>query len=139
MMVLTGFGSVSYGQSTASDSFEHKLKESAVPGAMMGSLVCQDARGARVLCSGSLDETVLGIVTNTPYITLNKPRSMNDSKFIFSALVDASSDPVTVGTHLGPGEGGKLTPVSEVSKAYAVALESASGSNAMIRVKILTR
>lgn len=126
-------------QSTANDSFESKIREVAVPGAVMGSVVCENADGDRVLCSGSVDETVLGIVTNLPYITLNKPATPEASKYIFEAVVDATEGQVVEGTYLIPGKGGKLVPTTEASGAYAVALATASGPNAKIRVKLLSK
>ncbi|MFM1874807.1 MAG: hypothetical protein RL266_544 [Bacteroidota bacterium] len=139
MVVIVGMTFNSTAQSTASDSFEEKIKEMSVPGAVIGSLVCENANGDRVLCSGSVEETVLGIVTNLPYITLNKPATREASKYIFEACVDASTSLVAEGTYLIPGKGGKLVPTSDASIAYAVALDAASSSNAKIRVKVLSK
>jgi hypothetical protein len=137
MLVMVGSTLTSIAQSTANDSFEAKISKTAVSGAVMGSLVCENADGDRVLCSGSVEETVLGIVTNLPYITLNKPATPEASKFIFEALVDATAGQVIEGTYLIPGKGGKLVPTADASGAYAVALAAASGANAKIRVKLL--
>lgn len=132
---LVGFSTLA--QSTASNDFSHKIEKVAVAGAQLGSLVCENANGERVLCSGSMEETVLGIVTNVPYITLNKPAGPNDSKFIFNATVSAKDNAIAKGDFLAAGQGGNLVYSSDKANAYAIALDDVSGGTGMIRVKLI--
>ncbi len=132
---LIGFSTSA--QTTASDDFSHKIQKVAVAGAQLGSLVCENSEGERILCSGGLEETVLGIVTNVPYITLNKPASPTDSRFIFNAVVSAKDHDIAKGSYLKPGQNGNLVYTSSKEDAYAIALDAATGGNTMISVKLL--
>lgn len=127
-----------FAQSSLDDAVNERVERAAVSGAEMGSLVCEDASGNRVLCSGSVEETVLGIVTNTPYITLNKPSTPEGSRYIFMALVDSNGQDLAEGSYLKAGKNGRLEPTTEMVDAYAVALESLNGSG-KIRVKLLKK
>ena len=127
-------------QSSVDKAFERKLAEKNVPGAQLGSLVCENADGKLVLCSGDLEESIAGIVTNVPYVTLNKPATPSSSKSIFSAMVSAEAGPVSKGDFLTAGNNGQLVRCDENRSnfAYAVALENQAGSG-IIRVKVLSK
>lgn len=127
-------------QSSLNQSFEKKIAEKNVPGAQLGSLVCENAEGKLTLCSGALEETVAGIVTNVPYVTLNKPASPNASKSIFSAAVSSEAGNIAKGDFLTAGPNGTLVRCDDnrTAFAYAVALDELTGQG-MIRVKVLSK
>lgn len=127
-------------QSSINQSFQKKIAEKNVPGAQLGSLVCENAEGKLVLCSGNLEETVAGIVTNVPYVTLNKPANPSASKSIFSAMVSTEAGTISKGDFLTAGPNGTLVRCDENRSnfAYAVALDNLTGQG-MIRVKILSK
>lgn len=104
----------------------------------MGSLICEDASGTLVLCSGKMEETVSGIVTNLPYITLNKPSTPTSSKYIFSAIVSSEAGNIAKGDVLVPGSNGFLVRASSESKqqGYAIALEEMNSNEKTIKVKV---
>lgn len=133
------FSSVTVAQTSIEDNIQSKTSQREVEGAQLGSLICSDATGKLVLCSGSIEESVSGIATNVPYITLNKPTSPEDSRFIFDALVSADQGAIEVGDFLKANKGGTLVKCTrQESQAYAVALDNAS-ANGRIRVKLLNR
>ena len=127
-------------QSSVDKAFQKKLAEKNVPGAQLGSLVCENAEGILVLCSGDLEESISGIVTNIPYVTLNKPATPSSSKSIFSAMVSAEAGAISKGDFLTAGTNGKLVRCEENRSnfAYAVALDDNAGSG-IIRVKVLSK
>ena len=139
--LVASFGSINANaQSSINQAFQKKIAEKNVPRAQLGSLVCENAEGTLVLCSGTIEETVAGVVTNAPYITLNKPASPNASKSIFSALVSADAGAISKGDFLTAGSNGTLVHCDENKSkfAYAIALDDLSGQG-MIRVKVLTK
>ena len=121
------------------DATVHEYMDSkSVDGAELGMVLCEDGDGERVGCSGSIEETVLGIVTNVPYITVNKPANSSGSRFVFTAKVSESAAAISKGDYLKAVEGGNFGKCSkeEVPFAYAVALEDAAGKD-RIRVKVI--
>jgi hypothetical protein len=134
---LIGFSSSA--QTTASNDFNHKIEKVAVAGAQLGSLACENSLGQRILCSGSVEETVLGIVTNVPYITINKPATADASRFIFDALISVENGNVVAGDHLVANSGGTLAKsADQKQQPYAIALQNAD-KNGIFRVKLLNR
>lgn len=126
-------------QSSIDDQVNARIQERSVAGAQLGSLICEDANGKMVLCNGDLEETVLGIATNVPYITINKPATPDASKFIFNALVSAENGAIMKGDLLVAAKGGSMAKASASdANAYAIALEDANG-NGTIRVKLINR
>lgn len=119
-------------------SIQEYIRSKSVEGAELGTVLCEDADGNKVVCSGSIEETVVGIVTSVPYVTLNKPVDSSASKFVFTARVSESTGAIVKGDYLKAVEGGNFGRCSkeEVPFAYAIALEGASGKD-RIRVKIL--
>lgn len=124
-------------QSTAGNAAQERMAKGNVAGAQVGSLICEDAQGQRVVCSGAMEETVLGLATSVPYVTINKPADPKASKFIFDALVSAAEGVVSKGDLLKAGKGGKLVLTDDAAQAYAVALNDVTGDG-VIKVKLLT-
>lgn len=138
---VASFGAINANaQSSLDQSFQKKVAEKNVPGAQLGSLVCENAEGKLVLCSGNLEETVAGIVTNIPYVTLNKPSNPNSSKSIFNASVSSEAGNISKGDFLTAGTNGSLVRCDENRSgfAYAIALDDLTGQG-MIRVKVISK
>lgn len=114
------------------------MESKSVQGAEVGMVLCEDAQGNRVVCSGSLEESVLGVITSVPYVTINKPAKSDGSKYIFVARVSDQNGAVKEGDYLKAIAGGNFGKCSkeEIPFAYAIALEDANGGRS-IRVKIL--
>ena len=139
IVALSFMGFSTLAQSTASNDFNHKIEKVAVAGAQLGSLVCENAQGQRILCSGIQEETVLGIVTNVPYITVNKPASPDASRYIFDALISVDNGNVVAGDQLVAGSVGTLVKsADQKQQPYAIALQNAD-KNGIFRVKLLNR
>lgn len=114
-------------------------QQRVVPGIELGELVCQDVNGQMVRCSGAIEETILGIVTNVPYITVNKPASPDASRYIFDALISVDNGNVVAGDPLVANGGGTLAKsVDQKQQPYAIAMQNADKSG-IIRVKLLNR
>lgn len=113
------------------------MQAKTISGAELGMLLCEDAEGNKVACSGAVEETVLGIVTSVPYVTVNKPANSDASKYVFDARV---SGDVSKGDYLKAVSGGALGKCNkdEMHLAYAVAIEDANGKGS-IRVKVINR
>ena len=139
IVLLIASGTSLQAQSTIDGNLEAKMAEGTITGAQLGSLICENANGERVLCSGSIEESVLGIVTNVPYVTLNKPSSTQASKFVFDSFVSADNGAVNKGDYLVAGAGGSFVKAESASLAYAIALEEVQGGQKMIRVKLLSK
>jgi hypothetical protein len=114
------------------------MQSKQVDGAELGMVLCEDAQGNKVICSGSIEESVLGVVTSVPYLTVNKPASSRDSRFIFDAMVSSENGQISSGDYLKAVSGGKFGKCTkeEIPFAYAIALEDANGKE-NIRIKIL--
>jgi hypothetical protein len=112
-------------------------QQRVVSGIELGDLVCEDVNGQMVRCSGAIEETILGIVTNVPYITVNKPTSASESKYIFNAQVSTVTNAISRGDHLALTKDGRLEKAQGSSKAYAIAMEDAT-ANGLIPVKVIT-
>jgi len=110
--------------------------EKMIPGAQLGMVMCQNASGNTVACSGNIEETILGIVTNVPYVTVNKPANPNGSKFIFEALVSSSNGALSKGDFLVAGKEGRLVLSNDANQAYAVLLDDIA-IDGKARVKVL--
>lgn len=137
MVLSAGFEAMA--QTSIDDQVNARLQERSVSGAQLGSIICEDANGKMVLCSGNMEETVLGIATNVPYVTINKPATPDASKFIFNALVTNENGNITTGDRLMVAKGGVMVRCSsDIQEAYAIALDDASG-NGTIRVKLINR
>jgi hypothetical protein len=131
-----------FGQISRSGQIEKRLAERSIPNAQLGSLACEDNTGKWTLCSGALDETVLGVVTNVPYITVNKPADPKGSKSIFNAFVSAENGAIKTGDLLVAHRGGMLAKAKDdarFAENYAVALEDFDGGNGQIKVKVIGR
>lgn len=113
------------------------MQTKTVSNAELGMLLCEDAEGNKVACSGAIEETILGVVTSVPYVTVNKPQNSSASKYVFSARV---SGEITKGDYLKAVSGGALGKCNkdEMHLAYAVAIEDANGKGS-IRVKVINR
>jgi len=125
-----------FAQSTADGGLEARMAKGNITGAQIGSLICENANGEKIVCSGGIEETVLGIATNVPYVTINKPANPNGSKFIFEALVSSSNGALSKGDFLAAGKDGKLVLTKDVSLAYAVLLDDFA-IDGKARVKVL--
>ncbi len=131
-----------FGQISRSGEIEKRLAERNIPGAQLGSLVCEDNSGKWTLCSGALDETVLGVVTNVPYITVNKPADPKGSKNIFAAFVSSENGAIVAGDRLIAHKGGVLAKAKEDSnfiENYAVALEHFDSGTGRIKVRLINK
>ena len=119
-------------------TIQEYLDSKSIDGAELGTVLCEDAHGNKVICSGAIEETVLGIVTNVPYLTINKSANSSASKYVFSSKVSESNGTIAKGDYLKAVEGGNFGKCSkeEIPFAYAVALEDAAGKD-KIRVKII--
>ncbi len=113
--------------------------EKLVPGAQLGMVMCEDANGTMLACTGNMEETILGIVTSIPYVTINKPTSPDGSKYIFESYVSADNGAVNKGDYLIAGASGNFVKAESESTAYAIALEEVQGGQKMIRVKLLSK
>ena len=114
-------------------------QQRVVPGIELGELVCEDVNGQMVRCSGAIEETILGIVTNVPYITVNKPASPDASRYIFDALISVDNGNVVAGDQLVAGSVGTLVKsADQKQQPYAIALQNAD-KNGIFRVKLLNR
>ncbi len=104
----------------------------------IGMVVCEDANGEMNPCSGALEESVIGIVTNVPYVTVNKPVDPKASRFNFVANVSEADGAISQGDYLKIAAGGTLVRIKtdEIPFAYAVALENANGKG-QITVKVI--
>lgn len=111
--------------------------ERVLIGVELGELMCEDINGQMVKCSGSIEETILGIVTNVPYVTLNKPANLSDSKHIFKALVTTVANPISRGDYLTLSNNGKLEKASDALKAYAIAMQDTT-VDGLISVKVIS-
>lgn len=127
----------SKGASTLDSQISAMVADNALPGAQVGSVICEDAAGNKVVCSGKMEESVLGIVTNVPYVTLNKPATAGGSKFIFESFVSADGGVVNKGDYLVAGSSGNFVKTEVASLAYAIALESVESGQRTIKVKVL--
>lgn len=134
VMTLIGSSAIAQQSAELPKGYTDKL----MPEAQIGMLMCEGVDGKMKACTGSLEETVLGIITNTPYVTLNKPSADSSSRFIFSAMVSASAGNVGKGDFLKAGADGKLVRTVDSVFAYAVALEDAA-SDKVIRVKVISK
>lgn len=142
-LVLAITSSVASAQDANSSSeldatVQEYMDSKSVDGAELGMVLCEDADGNRVVCSGSIEETVLGVITSAPYVTVNKPANSTASKFVFTAMVSESNGPISKGDYLKAVEGGSFGKCSkdEIPFAYAVALDDSAGKD-RIRVKII--
>ncbi|CAN5426800.1 hypothetical protein BH09BAC1_BH09BAC1_23890 [soil metagenome] len=115
-----------------------KYNEGVVEGSQVGSLICKDANGKFVLCTGSDYEKVQGFATSAPFVTINKP-AMGEKANEFSAIVSVKEggaikrgDRLTAGTT--PGSVRKCT---ELDVPIAIALTDAESEGAIIKVKAL--
>ncbi len=138
LLLLVGLSTDVIAQSTTDGGLEARMAKGVVQGAQIGSVVCENASGTRVLCSGSLEETVLGIVTNVPYVTLNKPATKDGSRFIFDAFVSAEAGVVQKGDYLIAGANGSFVRSETPVSAYAVALDDVSSGQKLVKVKVLS-
>jgi hypothetical protein len=131
-----------FGQISRLGEIEKRIAERSIPGAQIGSLACEDNTGKWNLCSGALDETVLGVITNVPYITLNKPADPKGSRNIFEAFVSSENGAIVAGDRLVAHKGGVLAK-AQVNAAfvenYAVALESQNTGTGKIKVRLLSK
>jgi len=134
--LVAASGTSLFAQSTLDGALEARITKGTISGAQMGSLICENANGERVLCSGALEQTVLGIVTNVPYVTVNKPANPNGSKFIFEALVSSSNGALSKGDFLVAGKEGRLVLSNDANQAYAVLLDDIA-IDGKARVKVL--
>ncbi|MGE0637894.1 MAG: hypothetical protein AB7P01_15735 [Bacteroidia bacterium] len=107
------------------------MQKGYVNGAEIGSLICQDENGNRIVCSGSETETILGFATNIPYVTINKPSNPEDKSKQFSAIAGGS---VKKGDLLVAGTKGTVIPGTTGS--YAIAMEDAV-SGQTFKVKLV--
>jgi hypothetical protein len=137
--LVTIFGLSTYGQSTASfqDQIDKKVAERTIPGAVIGMVMCEDADGNKVACSGNVEESIIGIVTSVPYVTFNKPRSKEASKFIFDSFVAAENGAINKGDYLTAGSNGNFVKTEIASLAYAIALEDVESGQMTIKVRVL--
>ena len=138
--IIHGYGDFFPSDQTEQLAYQNTLNvmEAFATGAEIGMILCEDASGNKVVCSGSVEETVLGVITSAPYITVNKPADASASKFVFSAKVSESNGEIVKGDYLKAVEGGNFGKCSkeEIPFAYAIALDDASGKD-RIRVKII--
>ncbi len=131
-----------FGQISRSGEIEKRLAERNIPGAQLGSLACEDNTGKWTLCTGALDETILGVVTNVPYITVNKPADPKGSKNIFVAFVSSENGSIVAGDRLIAHKGGVLAKAKEDAQFienYAVALEHFDSGTGKIKVRLINK
>ena len=123
--------------STLNSQINSIIADNAIPGAQLGSVICEDAEGNKIVCSGKMEESILGIVTNVPYVTLNKPATADGSKYIFDSFVSTDNGLVNKGDFLVAGSNGNFVKTEVASLAYAIALESVESGQRTIKVKVL--
>ncbi|MFT4982592.1 MAG: hypothetical protein ACI9UR_002467 [Bacteroidia bacterium] len=141
LALVTLIGSTSFGQSMEEfqAQLDKKIADKTIPGATLGMVMCEDATGNMVACSGNIEESVVGIVTNVPYVTLNKPVSRNASKFIFDSFVSADKGSILKGDYLVAGTNGNFVKTESANLAYAIALANVESGQQTIKVKVLNK
>lgn len=121
-------------------SISEYMASKMIEGAQLGYMLCEDAQGKRVICSGDISETALGVITSVPYVTVNKPQHPGDSHHVFEAHVSVSNGQIEAGDYLKPVADGRLgkCEADEIPFAFGMALQSAK-TDSRIRVKVLKR
>ncbi|MGB0917799.1 MAG: hypothetical protein ACPGU4_09425 [Flavobacteriales bacterium] len=130
-------GGNSFAQETS--SLPASVSVRTMQGVALGTVMCEDASGKMAACSGTIEETILGIVTNTPYITLNKPSEKGASRFIFDSFVSADAGKIEKGDYLVAGTDGNFVRTEKANLAYAMALDNVDSGQKTIRVKVLSK
>jgi hypothetical protein len=121
----------------ATKKAEQRVAQRTIANAQKGDLICTDANGNYILCTGNISETVMGFTTNVPYVTPNKPATPNASKAIFEARASVANGPIKAGDYVAAGtEPGKVVK-GDSKNAYAIALEDATANGQTFKVKVL--
>ena len=136
-LALVMFASSTFAQQTT--ELPAAIAKRTIPGAELGKVMCEDAAGNMVACSGALEETVLGIVTNVPYVTLNKPTTKDGSRFIFESFVSAEAGSINKGDYLVAGSNGNFVRSEDSNMAYAIALDEVASGQKKVRVKVISK
>jgi len=135
------FNRSSFGQQNVAGTekrLEARMAERTISAAKKGDLICTDANGKFVLCSGNSDETIEGFTTNVPYVTPNKPATPKAKKDEFNALASVKNGEIKAGDFICPcGEAGKVVKCSQNDNPYAKALEGAAANGQSFKVKVL--
>ncbi len=135
-----GIGFSAVGQSMSyQDYVNGSLDKYIVQDAQVGSLICEDASGNLVLCSCSIEETILGITTSIPYVSINKPLSPEANKYIFEALVSNAKGELHKGDLLTVYAGGLLAKSNVGDVTVAIALDEFQSKLGKMRVKWVLR
>lgn len=105
-------------QNSADDAgLRAKMQKSMIPSAKVGSLMCEDANGNMIVCSGDEFEKVIGFATSTPYVTVNK-RSKGENQDTFDGF---ASGEISVGDYVSAGPNGTVKRCDNVAFAYGKA------------------
>jgi hypothetical protein len=139
LVTLISFTSFGQSKSAFQAELDKKVAEKTISGAVLGMVMCEDAQGNMTACSGSVEESVVGIVTNVPYVTLNKPATKEASKFIFDSFVSADNGTVRKGDYLAAGSKGSFVKTESANLAYAIALADVESGQQTIKVKVLNK
>ena len=116
---------------------KEKYNQGIVEGSRVGSLICKDANGKFVLCTGSEYEKVEGFTTNAPFVTINKP-AKGEKANEFSAIISLEGGPIKKGDRLtASSTPGSVRKCTEMDVPVAIALTDAKGEGQVIKVKVL--
>ncbi len=116
---------------------QKKQKENQISGAKVGQMACRDESGKLTLCSGAEFENIQGIITNEPFITINKPASPNANRRVFQAYVSLANGTIEKGTNLCTGKGGTLQTCTKGWLPFAIAAENATTEGSLIKVQVI--
>ena len=124
--------------SALDETLEQKMKERTIPGAEIGTLICEDEYGKWKICSGSEYEEVKGFATTVPYVTANKvPPGENKTEFI--GIASTSAGEINEWDYLCPCEQnpGMVKKCDKTDFPYAKAMGKATSTGQKIKVKVL--
>ncbi|MCW3127649.1 MAG: hypothetical protein JWO03_3307 [Bacteroidetes bacterium] len=114
-----------------------KYNERVVANAQVGSLICTDAHGKYVVCTGSDYEKVKGFATSVPYVTINKAVK-GEKPNEFKAIASLQGGAIKAGDRVCASTvAGQVKKCSEMDVPYAIALSDASADATVIKVKVL--
>ncbi len=139
-VLATSFGTIAQtttnSEAELNAQWEMALAKKTIPGVELGTLMCEDANGNMVICSGDEFEKVLGFATSIPYVTVNKrPKGQNQDTFEGKASLAGGE--ISEGDYVCAGPNGTVKRCEKIDFPYGKALSGASGENQTITVRVL--
>lgn len=113
-----------------------RYNQKVIAGAQVGSLICTDASGKYVVCSGSDYEKVKGFATAVPYVTINKA-AKGEKQNEFKAIASLGGGAIKAGDRLCASAAGQVKKCSATDVPYAIALTDATADATVIQVKVI--